>query len=210
MPLQKPPQPDITDGDALQALNLVSHSGEHLPNLPVLPLMNGDFNHRRARILFDYADLSRRSDESADVDASAELRQTSIGKNAGNRGDVGFAHLMLRMRQSVGQFTVVGHDQKPRRVVIQPADRKQPLRNVRHKIRDGRAVPVVAHGRDVSQGLVHSDVDLGGVSLNLRAVDGNHVPLFDLRAHLPNDGAVYLHISIRNQLVCLSPGTDSC
>ena len=59
MAREQPAQPDIPDGDALQALHFVAYGGKHLADLPVLAFVNRDLNDRRARILFDHPHLRR-------------------------------------------------------------------------------------------------------------------------------------------------------
>ena len=188
---------------------LLPTCSEHLADLPVLPFMDRNLNHGRTRILFDHAHLGRRGHEAADVDSFAELRQTGFGEDTCNCGDVGFAYLMFRMGQGIGQFTIVGHKQKAGGVVVKSAHRKQPLRNVRHQVGYRRAILIIIHGRNITERLVDGHINFGRIRFDLGAIDGDHIPILDLSAHFTNDSAVDFHISIGNQLIGFSAGADA-
>ena len=109
------------------------------------------------------------------------------------------------MGKGISQVAVIGHYQKTCGVVIKTSHRKQPLRNVRNKIRHRGSLLVILHCGNVSQRLVYNNVNLSGAGcINRLAVYHNLVALFHLGAHLRYHAAVYLHISVYNELVSLS------
>ena len=70
---------------------------------------------------------------------SRSRRPTSRADRAGHLGEVGLGHPERRVHQPVRELAVVGQQQQPLAVGVQPADVEQPLGPVGDQVADGRA-----------------------------------------------------------------------
>ena len=114
------------------------------------------------------------------------------------------------MRQRICELPVVRHYQQPCSIVVEPADRKQSLRDISHEIRNCRPFPVILHRSDVPERLVHCDIHILVRRADDAAVDLDDITLADLRARLLYNDAIYPDVPVRHEIVRLSPAAYPC
>ena len=113
---------------------------------------------------------------------------------ASDRRPVGLEHLSGGMRQSQGQFPVIGHQQKALRHDVQTADRIKPSGGLWKELPDRPSPLLVMQAAHISAGLVQHVVLLVFSRRNRSAVHKNAVCI---RTALPQHRltAVYRHAS---------------
>ena len=90
---------------------------------------------------------------------SVSLSRISRPGVPATRAAVGLLDPVPRMSQAVGQLAVVGQNHQPHAVLIEPADRVDPLRHLGQQVDHPGPARGVVVGRDVALGLVHGIVD---------------------------------------------------
>ena len=81
---------------------------------------------------------------------------------AGDRDGVYLVHLMAGMQQPLGQRPVVGEQQQPLGVPVQPPHGIDPHAAVLYQLRRRAPSPLVRQGGDVAPGLIEHDVHMTG------------------------------------------------
>jgi hypothetical protein len=118
-----------------------------------------------------------------ELHSAGERPQRGFGGTALHFGDVDLVDLVARMRQPVGERTVVSQQERARRVGVEAADRDDPSR-MADEVDDGRPAVRVARGRDDARGLVQQDV-CRLLRPDADAVHLHHVPPAHVRIQLP-------------------------
>ena len=131
----------------------------------------------------------------------------------GHRGQIRLGHLVGRMHQPVRQLAVVGQQDQPLGVGVQPPDVKEVLvaaHPVFHQVADARPAPVVRHGRMHAPRLVQRQVhqrlveDHPAPSTRITDAAGIH-PGAQFGHHLPVD----LDAAVDDQLLGDPPRRNS-
>ena len=97
------------------------------------------------------------------------------------------------MQQSVGQLSVVGEEEQPLRIVVEPAHGKDAWPGPRKQIDDDRTALRIGPARDVATRLVEKDVRACLGALEGPAIEGDPVDVgirlgARLAAHVAVDG----------------------
>lgn len=139
--------------------------------------------------LAEDAELPR--DDSATVDRHpvADPLQCLLARPREGQDVVLLVELVAGVHHPVGDIAVVGQEQEPLGVAVEPADRKDALPHV-DEVHDRPPVALVADGRDVAAWLVEQDVPglLGSEELAVDPEEGGAG--IDLGAELGDDLAV--------------------
>ena len=113
----------------------------------------------------------------------------------------------MRTGQLVSQISVIGHDQHAGRIEIQPPYGINSLADIRHQIEYRRPSLFVLRGSDVSRRFIQNIIDKPFFRGDRPTCDRDHIPLCYIVSALSLQ-TVDRHLSLLNQLVGLSPGTD--
>src|SRR5262245_5151826 len=97
---------------------------------------------------------------SAKLQPRFELVQNLPGRDPGNLDLVDLADTEARMGQPVRQLTVVGYQQEPLAVFIEPAHGEEPFAAARKQVDNARPSPGIAVGAQVPDGLIEEIPDL--------------------------------------------------
>ena len=142
-----PPEPFDRDAD------LVHHPADQM----VDALMHHDFQDQSlARLALD-TDLFRHDPLALDDDSVAEALEGLLGGTGEGEDVVLLVEAVTRVHDPVGDVAVVGEQEQPFGVAVEPADRVHPLRHL-DKIHHGAAVTFVFCRRDVAAGFVEEEV----------------------------------------------------
>ena len=139
---------------------------------------------------------------SSRVTPSGSRRERGLGDLAGHLGDVGLVHLVRRVRQPLREVAVVGQDDQPGGVGVEPADVEEPLGPVGDHVGQRAAALGVGHRRDHAARLVEHEVDVRRDRRQPLAVDPDHRGArVDLGAEPGDDLAVDLDHAGEHQLL---------
>jgi len=116
----------------------MSHGGGHLPNLAVSSLSNGDpkpsrwnalskaDRHRagsQGRLTLEPLDLNGQGPAALNLEAAAKLPEGRLIRNSLDLDKVAARVRIPRVQEAMGQISVIGQQEKPLAVGVQPADR---------------------------------------------------------------------------------------
>jgi hypothetical protein len=111
--------------------------------------------------------------------------------------------------QPVREVAVVGEQEQPLGLHVQPADVEQALVPVADQVTEVGPALVVLHGRDHADGLVDGEVHLRGVDLDPQAVDVDDLRGPDTGPELGDDLVVDRHPPQGDQLLRPAAGGDT-
>ena len=131
-------------------------------------------------------------------DAGEQLLDDALVELALDLGDVGLVDLVRRVRQALGEVAVVGEDEQPGGVGVEPPDVEEPLGPVGDEVAQAATPLGVAHRGDHAARLVEHEVDRGADRRQPLAVDADHGGArVDLGAEPGDDLAVDLDVRPR-------------
>jgi len=119
---------------------------------------------------------------------------------------IGLGDRATRMQKDIRELTIVGREQDPTRVEVEPADGEHPHMHPREKLSHARPAFRIVHGRDHTAWLVKSDVrrllpdDPCPVDLDAT------IPCLNFRSHLRDDASVHTDATGRDELFGRPPG----
>ena len=130
-------------------------------------------------------------------------------QSAGYRHLIDFVHLMPGVQQLLGQGPVIGEQQQPLGILIQPSHGEHSPAAVRHQFRRRFAAPLVGEGGDVPSGLVQHQIHRLRCRSHRPSVHQQGIPL--RVAALPQSGhpAVEGHTPLPQQFLCRPAGGDT-
>ena len=188
-------------------------SVEHSANLPVSAFVENDLQNPRPFFLpllprhESYASRSRLSRLAVEQEAALQpLDRIGRGRSA-HRHDVGFSQCLARVRHGLHKRAVVGKQDEPFAVGVEPSDRHEPYAfgyrdELNHRFL-GEAVANRAHDADrlVDGKIVSSRWLRQGIS-----VDKHDIALqFDLRSGRGNDLPIDGHTTRRDDFLGFTP-----
>ena len=119
-------QPHRTDGRPHQAEHLVADLGQQAADFAVLAFRQHHFQQRAVLVMRLDGRLFRPGKPLGQVDAAANsLEHLRLGL-AGDLDQIGFRHFVAGVAEPVGEFAVVGHQDQPLAVQVEPSHGKQP------------------------------------------------------------------------------------
>jgi hypothetical protein len=185
---------------------------EHPPHLPIAPLTNGhaDETIPVATSFVHEHDVGRHCAVAVERDARPEPVQRLFVRHPRDPGFIGALDAVTRMRELGGELAVVGQEQQPFGVVVEPPDRVDILAHTGEQL-DDRAAPLrIRSRRDDAGRFVEQDVAMSLGCLDSAAV---HLDLaggrIDLHAHLGDGLPIDHHAAFRDQLFCGTPRRDA-
>ena len=151
-------QSQRSDGDPSQRHHFVAQSGQDPPDLAVLAFAEDDLEFGDFRSSFDQLDPLDFDQPLGDVDAFTHLTHGFRINFAGHHDSVNLANLIFRVRQTLGQFAIVGHQDQPFAAAVEPADRKNAFGR-RDQIDHPRSALGIAIGGHHADGFVDGKVN---------------------------------------------------
>jgi hypothetical protein len=138
--------------------------------------MQGDGQDDAVAGFAENAELVRRDAPAIDIDTPPHALE-HIGRRPESRQDVIFLfEPEARVHDPVGEIAVIGQQQQPFRIPVEPADRVEALLRL-DQFHHGLAVTLVARGGDVPPRLVEHDVPAALRADDL-AIDPNFVSVW--------------------------------
>ena len=111
------------------------------------------------------------------------------------------------MGEALGQVAIVGQEEEPFGLGIEPADVEETWQMRRQKIEDGIAGLGIAPGRNKPGRLMQHDIE-PALAVNELAVDLDVVALRRLRAEIGADLTVDGHATVGDQRITMPPRTE--
>src|SRR6478752_7334250 len=177
----------------------------HPLDLPLAPLVDRQLEHARAHL----AHLRRRGRPVVECHALAQaLERAVLDEPALHLGDIRARDLVARVHQPVGELAVVGEQDQPRRVRVEPADRVQPDAAV-HQVGDHGAPMRVLHSRDDAGGLVDHVDDVLGLERDGLPVDLDLVALPHVARRVEHDLPADRDAALAHDALGRAPGGDA-
>jgi len=192
------------EADSLERRDRVPDLLAHAPDLPLAALVDRELDRVRRHA----PDPCRRAAPVLELDAFAQSPQRPLAhRRTGHHRPVGLLDLEPRVGQPVRKLAVVGEQDQPRGVAVEPANGIQPDR-CGHERDDRRAPLGVASGRNDAGRLVDRINDARLLVLHVSAVDSHLVARSDVtggvRHRLLTDG----HPSGPDDLLGRTPRRD--
>ena len=108
---------------------------------------------------------------------------------------VGLVHMVLRMQEALAHVPVGREEQEPRRVLVEPADRKEAgIASPGYELCHAGATLGIIHRGQIALGLVKHEVDAAILEMHLAPIDAHDINLgIDLAAEFGHDLAVHAH-----------------
>ena len=215
------------DANAPELSHWMSDGFAHPSNLAVPPFANRDQHHaihaligghpfarRRTaameRTAAEQLHLRRHGPPSIKWNPAPQLFDRAVVRRSRHIRLVGPFHLMARVSQPRGQVAVVGEEQQPFTVVIQPADWIDVLTHTLEEIEDGLTPLRIRSGRDHARRFVQQDVSMALRRAETPAVDPDVVcSRIGLHPHLADRLAVDRNASLVDELLCGTPRSDA-
>ena len=95
----------------------------------------------------------------AQFHAAAQTFERFVGNQIGALDQIGLRDFVIRIGQPLGELRVVGQDQQPAGIEIEPANGGNESIDIGDQIVDCRPAFGIFEGRDVPGGLIEQDVD---------------------------------------------------
>jgi len=205
---------DRSDAHPLQTDHRVADGVAHIADLPGLPFVNRNRHEGligpRPQPAFDDAHHRRRRAFALDPHAAAHPVQAVLGRFAAHAGVVLPFDLVLRVEQLLGEGSVVGQQQQPFGVVVQPPHRVDVFGDLRQQVEHGGAPLGVLPRRHVAAGLVEQDVAMPAGDADALAVDADVVAAgLGPRPELEDGGAVHRDPALRDERLGRAPRGDA-
>ena len=143
----------------MQENHSAADSFKHQTNLPFLPFVERNFHSAFTLFKAEDFDLAGRCLSTFDDDALGKLLRLCLGHFFVEHGFINFLHTEPRMCQPIGHTSVVGHEQQPGCILIQPADRVQAFWHILKKIKNRLPAVRIACGCNDSGGLVEHKIN---------------------------------------------------
>jgi hypothetical protein len=134
------------------------HVVEHAAHLPLPAFVDRDLKPGICLFLPYLFYLCRRGLSVLQEDACFERRDRAVFKHALDLGKVGLRKFMLGMGDEVGKIPVIGQEQKPFGVVVQPAHGIDPDLDPFQKVLHRGPPFGVGHGRHIACRFVQHDI----------------------------------------------------
>ena len=205
-------QRQVADALPPQIRHLRAPGLEHPAHQPVVPLVHRDGQvglPLEPRVVGQKFHV-RRSRAVAVVQRQAAFQppQRLLGQLPAHPRDVQLFHLARGMRDALHQLPVVGQDQQPLGLVIEPPHGIDPLRDVGNQVAHRLSALRVGKRRHHALRLVEQDVLPPLFGLDGLAVHQHLVAVLHLHAHFADDAAVDAHAPLGDDLLALAPRRD--
>src|SRR4051812_20533415 len=205
LPLRQATELQRAERDAPQRQHAMADGLAHPLDLALAPLADRQLEHGRAHL----AHLRRRGLAVLEDHALAQaLQGTVLHEPALHLGHVGARHLVARVHELVGELSVVGQQDEPGGVGVQPADRVQANACV-DELRDDAAPVRVLRSRYHAGRLVDEIDDLLGLQCDRCAVDLDVVGLVHVARRVQDDLAADGDPSLAHDVLRSAPRGDA-
>lgn len=132
---------------------------EHLSDLSFLPFVDYYLNHSYIFLFFKDTESGRPSFFTVEYNTLFEPSKLGFFGQVPYCCFIGFFDLKTRMKDLIGQGTVIGQEEGPFTVQVKPAYRKESFPDIREEIRDDRAALGIRKGGDVAPWFMEKKVD---------------------------------------------------
>ena len=165
-----------TETDSDQLFDRMADGVTHLSDFVVASLAQGDFDPGLALAAADGAEIGRSAQAAvSQTHAVFQFGQHARPTRAGQLGMVGPGDLIARMQQAGGQLAVIGQQQQPGRVIVEPTDRKDALADLAEQLTDRWSPFRVGQGADHTGRFVEQKIQPRRVEGDGLAVNNNGV-----------------------------------
>jgi hypothetical protein len=137
----------------------VAELGHHPANLTVLPLRQDELEDGGIPFSTNRSDMLGADLPLGQPDPFGQLGQNLAVGLPRDDGAVDFLHAVLGVCEPIGELPVVGQEHQPGAHLVEPANRINPLGDLREQVDDPRASRGILIGRDVPLGLIDRVVD---------------------------------------------------
>ena len=180
----------------------MSNGLAHAAHLPVTPFTNSDHKHAGtiALVEIEQRNLRRQRPFTFEWDAFAKQFDGMLVWHAGHVGFIGSLDAVSRMHEHCREVAVVGEQQQPLGVIVEPAYRVDVLTHATQQI-DNRCTALwIRSGSDVSDRFVEQNIAKPFWGPDAPAVYANVIQRRgDLRAHLAYAEAIHGDAALGNQ-----------
>ena len=115
-----------TERNALKRANGVPNGFAHTADLTIAPLVDRDLEKGMLWLTLQQLNLRWLRRTVFEHDPAAQRLKRTLANLSAHQSAIGLWHMMARMDERISQLPIVGEEQKPRGVLIEPADREQP------------------------------------------------------------------------------------
>jgi len=133
---------------------------EHFSHLSLFSFMNNYFHHGLILMSFEHPDCCRSGFNALDLYALLQELEFCGGGRTHDCGFVGFIDLKSRVKNSIAQFPIVGHEQCSLGFKVEATNGKESQRDMGDKVGNHGAALGICQGGDIAGGLVQEDIDL--------------------------------------------------
>src|SRR6185312_9658846 len=188
-------------GHADQPIHLEPEMRHHIAHLAVLALADRKHQPDIGALVALQRGVDRPVFDAVDLDAILQLielrlRHLAVGANAVAPEPAG-----IRQFQHTGEPTIIGEQQKPLGVEIEPSDRDQPWQAFRQIVEHGRPPLGVGMRRHQSPGLVIEKQPRAFARRQRLSIDHDHVVGGDVERRRVDDAAVDGDAALRDHLL---------
>ena len=199
---------DRADGDPSQRHDFMAKTREHPADFTVLPFGENHLHDRGLPASSHDPNALGSHLPFGEPDAVGQLLQDLAAGGARHDDAIDLFDPEFRVGELVGEFTVVGHEQEPGALLVEPADAVGALRDLRQKVDHARLARGIVIGGDVALGFVNGEIDMP-LHLDFLPIERNLGGTgVHLRAELANDLAVDCDSSLQDYLLAGAPGAD--
>lgn len=201
-----PPDSKGSNGRTLELIHLQPDRLHHSSNLVLSPLAHDHYQPGLGGCTPFDPDPQRFRQAVVQSDPPAESLQLPIGGRSTHLDPVGLFNFVSRVCNPGRQFTVIGKQDEPRTIDVQPPDREQRLAERRDYVSDAVTAARVFHGRYTADRLVIGKVFQAAIQGKEPAANLDMIPpRVRLDSRLSHHGSVYRHVASGNELLGFSP-----
>ena len=193
----------------MERLHAQSHCFAHAPHLPVASFVDRDLDRAVLLSSRERAHATRSAPHAGlELDAARQPLDHARRRHAIHAHAVHLLDSVPRMHEVMGELTVVGEQQQPARVGVEPAHRKHP-RAGRQELGDRAALLGIVQRADHADRLVEHEVAERGARRQRTPAHGDAIAVrLHLGARLGDHAAVHLHRAFLDQRVALAPRAE--
>ena len=167
---------DRAETDSDQLFDRMADGVTHLSDFVVASLAQGQLDPGLTLVAADGAEIGRPAQAAVgQTHAMFQFGQHAWPARAGQLGMVGPGDLIARMQQAGGQLAVIGQQQQPGRVIVEPTDRKDALAHLAEQLTDRWPPFRVGQGADHTGRFVEEKIQPGRVEGDGLAVNNNGI-----------------------------------
>ena len=197
--------------DTTKSLHTAANGSKHTPHLSLASLVDDRLDDSTFSLSVQNAQPRRSRSSVVQKNPIPKCSKSILSDVSRDLCTIYLVNLKTRMEQSLCHGTIVGNDQKPLRIGIQPTNRIEARGKMRQKIQYCSAPPIIICRRETALRFMEQNIKTFLIAANRCAVHSNLMPCCIVLAAKRRDGQpIDCHTPSTNERLCSTPGCRPC